>query len=729
MRDLKKMKIIITLGPSSLKKNIVENMDTSGVDLFRINLSHTKTESLSKVIKNIQGWTEKPVCLDTQGAQIRTGQMKKNKVFLKTNDSIFIISSKRKGDRFNLPLYPIEPEKVLEVGDILYIDFNKVIVQITRIEKGKVEGKVLLGGQVGLNKAVHMNRIINLLPFTVKDLEAFRIARRHGISFFALSFASNKESVGQLRKLFPYKIFVISKIENRLGLANLEEICEVSDAILIDRGDLSREVPLQKIGLAQKHILEVAKKKKTPLYVATNILESMMESFEPTRAEVSDITNALLSGAKGLVLAAETAIGKYPLESVRMVFGIIKEVERAEKQKKEDFLKTIYDYNLVEPHGGVLVQNFLIESEIKDFKKLPKIKVEETILLDAFQIAEGLYSPIKGFMNEKELISVLENYKLPNGVIWPLPIIFQLFKKAISFKKGDRVILKGRQDKESSVLLKVANIQKIDRKKIAKKWFGTDDLQHPGVNRFFKMGDYIISGEVFLIRKSSFYRQFYTFTPKETREIFKQQGWQKIVGFHTRNVIHRGHEFLQKEALESVKADALFISPVIGPKKNTDFSPEAVLKAYEIMLQKNYYAPYPAFIGAFHTYSRYSGPREAVFTALCRKNFGCSHFIVGRDHTGVGNYYPPDASQKIFEKIGNIGMTILTFDAVYFCQACRKVTDKCSHSAQNRIEISGSSLRKYLIEGRDIPAYLARKDIVRMLQKMAKNEPNKLFVG
>ena len=211
------------------------------------------------------------------------------------------------------------------------------------------------------------------------------------------------------------------------------------------------------------------------------------------------------------------------------------------------------------------------------------------------------------------------------------------------------------------------------------------------------------------------------------REIFKNFGWQKIVGFHTRNVIHRGHEFIQKEALKKVGADALFISPVIGPKKKDDFTAQVIIKAYEEMIKNNFYDPYPAIIGAFTTYSRYSGPREAVFTALCRKNLGCSYFVVGRDHTGVGNFYKPDASHKIFEKVGDIGIKPLMFDKADFCKECKEVNFECSHKEDSKISISGTKARTCLLAGEKIPDYLMRPEIVGMLEDFYKKDKSKLF--
>lgn len=733
----KNIKILATLGPSSLEEFTVQNMDSAGVDIFRINLSHTKAEDFLGIVKNVQSWTKKPLCADTEGAQIRTGKMsarggsafggKNNSVVIKNDSVVNLVSENVLGDELNIPLYPVAPHKILQTGDILSIDFNSVSVQVIKIEKEKVFARVISGGTIGSNKGVNVDRLVDLPAFTKKDLKVFQIAKKIKLTHFALSFASRKEDVAKLRSFFPYPIFIVSKIESRFGLANLEEICKASDAILIDRGDLSREVPLSKIALAQKYILNVANNLNVPVYVATNLLESMIKNCEPTRAEINDITSTLMEGAQGLVLAAETAIGKYPVQSVRMVSGIKKEVEDWNRSGSKNYFNSIYEYNLIEPHGGVLVQNFLNSDKINSLKNYPKIDVDDRILSDVIQIAEGTYSPIRGFMNYKELISVLDHYKLPSGVVWTMPLLLQLTKANIKFGKKDMLAIRREKDKEIYAVMQVSDIKKIDVVDIAKKWFGTNDREHPGVDSFMKKGDHMVSGEVFLIKKPNFYLDSYSLSPKQTRQIFKDRGWQKIVGFHTRNVIHRGHEFIQQKALELTKADALFISPVVGQKKKTDFSAEAILKSYEVMMKNNYYDPYPALLGTFNTYSRYSGPREAVFTALCRKNLGCSHFVVGRDHTGVGNYYSPDASQKLFDKVGDIGIIPLMFNTVYYCQVCKKITDSCQHGEDKRLKISGTQVRQNILNNSDMPEYLLRKEIAEELKKMNKDPKSKLF--
>lgn len=715
-------KLLATLGPSSMQEPVIKDLDNAGVDLFRINLSHTKIDDLEGVITKIKQATQKPICLDTEGAQIRTGKMKEGKAEILKNSLVDLVPFDEEGESFKIPLYPVSPDEFLKIGDILYLDFNQVIIQVVSVAGKKAQARVLAGGVVGSNKGVHLDRPHNLPAFTKKDIAAFEIGQKHGISDISLSFASSGEDVKKVRSFFKfYPINVISKIESRAGIANLSDICKESDGILIDRGDLSRDVPLSKIGLAQNHIIKEGKKQNTPAYVATNLLESMIEGFQPTRAEVNDITSTLLSGCQGLVLAAETAVGKHPVDVARMAASIMTEVE---KSKDEKYFDSIHEYSLIEPHGGTLVQNFINESQISNLSQLARLEVSEKTMLDVVQIAEGVYSPLQGFMDKKELVSVLENYKLPSGVVWTMPIILQTDFEKINFKESERIALC--KDGEINAVMDVSEVGKIDFAEISQKWFGTTEEDHPGVFAFKNAGEYMVAGKIYLLKKPNLSVNFYSLSPKQTRDIFKNFGWKKIVGFHTRNVIHKGHEHVQKEALKRVSADALFISPVIGPKKKNDFSAKAVISSYEEMIKDGYYEPYPAMIGAFATYSRYSGPREAVFTALCRKNFGCSHFIIGRDHTGVGDYYPADASQKIFEKIGDIGIKPIMFDAVYFCKECGEAKTECPHGPDLRIKLSATVARTHLINNEQIPEYLMRPEISSVLMKM-KNSSEKIF--
>jgi ATP sulfurylase len=619
------------------------------------------------------------------------------------------------------------------VGDVLRIDFHSVIVQVIKIKDKVVLGRVLEGGIVGSNKGIAIDRMPYLPAFTEKDYSAIKIGKELGIAHYALSFAYRKEDIIWIREQFNNPIFVISKIESYNALSNLKDIVRTTDAILIDRGDLSKEVPLQKVGVTQKYIINFANKFETPVYVATNLLDSMIEGLQPNRAEINDITSTLFNGASGLVLAAETAIGKHPVEVVRMAAGVIEETTNYLNHYTDlnihDYIDKVYENSLILPHGGELVQNYWdLEKEDIEKKNLPGIYLDEQTALDLEQLASGTYSPLKGFMDQEEMNSVLESNKLTDGNVWTLPILLQMNKDDIKFKLNDKVILYSRNEGALLGLLEVNNIEQIsDLNAVANRWFNTIDDEHPGVRYFKSRGNHIVSGRVFKLRRGSI-EVPYVLTPNQIRSILRDLNMATVIGFHTRNVVHRGHEFIQRKALEMIKADGLLISPVIGPKKLGDFTSKAILKSYETIISSGFYEPFKVLLGAFSTYSRYSGPREAVFTALCRKNFGCSHFIVGRDHTGVGNYYNADASQEIFSKIGDIGIKPIFFDTAYYCNKCESVTYGCNHPEEEKIKISATEIRNYLNSNKEPPEYLLRREISELLENMIK-ENEQVFVG
>ncbi|MHA1624344.1 MAG: pyruvate kinase [Promethearchaeota archaeon] len=724
----KMIKLLCTLGPSSLKKEVVQILDTEGIDIFRINLSHTSIKKLPNIIKRLKNWTDKPLCLDTEGAQIRTGRFKNNTIKLTKDSIVKIFNFSQLGSKNQIPLYPINVYKTLKVGDILQLDFNSSMIQIITVSENEVLAYVLYGGKIGSNKAVSIDRFISLLPFTDKDKEALQIAKEFKINYIALSFASKGEDVKWIRDFFDYSVNIISKIESLNGINNLGGIANLSDAILIDRGDIGREVSLQKIGLLQRYIIQKLKFYRTPVYIATNLMDSMQINLYPNRAEINDITSCIEMGVSGLVMAAETAIGNHPIETVRMIKGIINETKNyikfKDNQKELEFFSDPSGFSLIEPHGGVLVQNFIDDKKLKDINKIPSIKIDFSTLTDIYQISIGTYSPLRGFMGNDELRSVLFNNKLLSEDIWTLPILLQRKINSINVSRGDYLALRFDENNKIYALIKFNKIEKINLDSVAEKLFNTKDNNHPGVRMFKERGEFIISGEIFCLKNPPIFSGRHIFTPKQTRMIFSNLGIHTVVGFHTRNIIHRGHEYIQKEAVKRVNGEVLFISPVLGPKKTGDFNSDVILRSYEIMEKNNLYGSYRTFICPFFTYSRYSGPREAVFTAICRKNFGCSHFIVGRDHTGVADYYDKNASQEIFDNIGNIGIKIINFGTVYYCRKCMKVTENCAHSEKFRYDISASKLRKMLrIGGKDLN-YLIRPEIKEFLELKIRNNEN-----
>ena len=724
-------KIIATIGPSSLKKEVVERMDALGVDIFRINLSHIDIDQFEIIIKKVKEWTKKPICPDTEGAQLRTGSIYGNNMYLEAGSITSLVGSNVIGNRELIPLNVINPGELLSVGNVLRIDFNSVIVQLTEIKGSHVLARVIKGGEVGSNKGIGVDCPVELPCFTDKDLFAFEISKILNLNTFFLSFCSSGKDVTELRTLFDYPISIISKIESSKALNNLLPICKQSDAILIDRGDLSRDVPLIKIAFAQSYIMETAKSLGVPAYVATNLVESMVENSEPNRAEINDIVKTLEGGADGLVLAAESAIGSYPIECVRVISSLIKEVDKKPEQIKLEYLLNPPMDNLIAPHGGHLVQQLTpIEKNI-EINDLPALTVNEKIESDIIQITNGTYSPLDRFMNYDELQSVLDNNQMRDGTVWTLPILLQLNnRQKNNYLNNEEIAIKSERTGRVFSILKVEKMEELkDIKNIVKKWFGTDDLEHPGVNQFMNSGTLILSGKPFLLEKyKPIQPRNYKLTPIQTRDLFSLYGWSDIIGYHTRNIPHRAHEYIQRKALEETNADGIFVSPVTGTKKKNDFTSAIIIKCFEKLIREKFYKPYGVLLGSFNTYSRYSGPKEAVFTAICRKNYGCNHFIVGRDHTGVGEYYTSDASQRIFDSV-DIGIKILSYEKVGYCTRRKIITDQISNDKfdADMHEISGSSVRNYILQEKEIPDYLLNPVIAKEIKKMLNENKKSVF--
>ena len=310
------IKVICTIGPATFQKKKLLNLKNLKVDLFRINLSHTKIEDLKKRIQSLQHLNIKKICVDTEGAQIRTTIVKK-KLF-KLNQ-IINFNLKKKNSGNNIGLYPNFNFGYLKTKAIISIGFENLKLEVTKIKKNTFKAIVVSGGYVESNKGVHVNQYIKLNGVTDKDVEAIKIARKLNVKNFALSFANNKQDVVNFRKLIGKKSDLISKIETKMALNNLSEIIKNSNKILIDRGDLSRYIPIERIPIVQMQILKKANLMKRKCYVATNLLETMVQNDQPTRAESNDIFSTLEKGADGLVLAAETAMGNYPIECVQFI--------------------------------------------------------------------------------------------------------------------------------------------------------------------------------------------------------------------------------------------------------------------------------------------------------------------------------------------------------------------------------------------------------------------------
>jgi sulfate adenylyltransferase len=332
--------------------------------------------------------------------------------------------------------------------------------------------------------------------------------------------------------------------------------------------------------------------------------------------------------------------------------------------------------------------------------------VRSEVSSDIVNIGIGAFSPLEGFMGPDDLRSTLFAKRLASGVPWTIPIVLDISRRQANHL-GEVVGLW--HDGRPLALLEGARAYSYDRQELAKQVFGTDDSQHPGAANVLRMQELLLGGNLQVLGDMEPPLARYRLTPLETRVLFEAKAWRTVVGFQTRNVPHLGHEYVQKMALTFV--DGLFINPVIGRKKAGDFKDEVILRTYEALVH-HYYLSERTVLATLHTEMRYAGPREAVFHAIVRKNFGCTHFIVGRDHAGVGNYYAPYAAQEIFDDFPDLGITPLFFTAFFYCRRCGGVAnDKtCPHGDDAKVQFSGTLLRRLLAERR-APDGLIRPEV------------------
>lgn len=323
-----KIAILCTLGPASMRPDVLRRLEVRGVDLFRINLSHTPLEAVEDSIRFVQAHVATPICLDTEGPQVRCGRMRPD-VVLAGGRKVELTAEAVEGTEERLTLWPGTIFDALAPGAVLSLDFDGALLTVTDVGPGRATATVTAGGRVRSNKAVTVDPPPALPALSGKDLAAIEIGARLGVRAYALSFAGSAEDVARLRTLAPDGSLIIAKIESRVGVRRMDEIIAATDAVLIDRGDLSREVPLEHVPYYQKAIVRRANRWNRPVYVATNLLESMVTNRTPTIAEANDLANTLLDGVHGLVLAAETAVGIDPVGSVDMVLRAIRAFERA----------------------------------------------------------------------------------------------------------------------------------------------------------------------------------------------------------------------------------------------------------------------------------------------------------------------------------------------------------------------------------------------------------------
>jgi sulfate adenylyltransferase len=354
-----------------------------------------------------------------------------------------------------------------------------------------------------------------------------------------------------------------------------------------------------------------------------------------------------------------------------------------------------------QPHGGILVDRILKgearEAAVRRAADLPTLDLTERQAREVENIAMGVYSPLAGFMKKADLDAVLERSRLAGGAAWTIPIVLDVTEEdARRLRASDTALL--RYDGKPLALLHREEEHRLDRERFARQVFGTNDAAHPGVAVTMAMNPVLLGGAIDLIDMAATPFPGHRLSPAATRARFEKNGWTTVVGFQTRNIPHVGHEALQKAALNLV--DGLFVNPLVGGKKAGDFEDPVIVAAYDALI-KEYYPADRAVLGILQGQMRYAGPKEAIFHAIQRKNFGCTHFIIGRDHAGVGTFYHPYASQKIFGDFPDLGITPLFFAAFYKCTKCGGLVNEkiCPHGGTYRVDFSGTKLREAILRG------------------------------
>lgn len=365
--------------------------------------------------------------------------------------------------------------------------------------------------------------------------------------------------------------------------------------------------------------------------------------------------------------------------------------------------------------------NFIhnIETKLQECRKLPGLVVEEDTCLDIMNIGSGTFAPLNGFMTSKDYHNVVEEMHLENGYPWTIPITLDISRDEYKkIRKKKKVCLCSGNSKGLATL-NIEDIFEVDFDNDIRKIYGVDDCRHPGVCKERQRNRYRIGGRLEVLPGNYNEKEYLDYLPDTTCRIFKEKGWKTVAGFQTRNPIHRAHEYLQRTAMEFV--DGLFIHPLIGWKKRDEFTPMAIIETYKKMID-SFYPENRVFLGTLRTAMRYAGPREAVFHAIIRRNYGCTHFIVGRDHAGVGGYYGKYDAHDLLKKMNNIGIEIIMLHGPYFCRTCGQiVTDKtCSHGERHALEVSGTCIREMISQGKYPPEEFMRKEIAEILIRLHK---------
>ena len=372
----------------------------------------------------------------------------------------------------------------------------------------------------------------------------------------------------------------------------------------------------------------------------------------------------------------------------------------------------------ITPHGGKLVNRmFTRDVDVADMFALG---IPEDLANDVENIADGIFSPLEGFLGSEDYDSVITKGRLADTLAWTIPIVLDVDEKTASkIKEAGDILLKNPQG-VGVAILHTEEIFGMDKKKMMQGVYGTDDPTHPGVAKTISMNDFLVGGKIdYIQRPPDVQIRKDRVTPVHTREAFVKAGWKKICAFQTRNPPHVAHEMLQKTSITT--RDGVFVNPLVGKKKPGDFVDEVIIDCYHTMIEK-YYPENRCMFSTLHTEMKYAGPKEAVHHAIMRQNYGCTHIIIGRDHAGVGKFYDPFAAQKIFEDYPDLAITPVFFPAFFYCSVCLTYTTgkACPHGDDAKEQISGTKLREMIQKGQAPSKFILRPEVAQIILKHPK---------